>query len=127
MCASDDDALHFGAEQRISEPLSALAVPTGRHREKRARPGFSQRVNDMESGPKLVSKVKICKDKVNLPKGFISPQRNEATKNANATDVTTAPEDVNDEAEVAMLLQDENEDAGSIVPEANDEADVVMF
>ena len=76
-----------------------------------------------------MSKVKICKDKVNLPKGFISPQRNEATKNANATDVTTAPEDVNDEAEVAMLLQDENGDASvSIVPGGvNDEADVVML
>ena len=33
----------FGAEQRISEPLSALAVLTGRHREeKHPRPNFSQ-------------------------------------------------------------------------------------
>ena len=45
----------FGAEQCISEPLSALAVLTGRHREKKhPRPNFSQqstsqrnqRVND---------------------------------------------------------------------------------
>ena len=55
MCASDDDASIFGAGQRISEPLTALAVlrepdnaPYGK---KHARPGFSQRVNDMESGP----------------------------------------------------------------------------
>ena len=49
----------FGAEQRISEPLSALAVLTGRHRgKKHPRPNFSQkstsqriqRVNDMENG-----------------------------------------------------------------------------
>ena len=34
----------FGAEQRIGEPLSALAVLTGRHREKKhARPNFSQK------------------------------------------------------------------------------------
>jgi len=73
--------------------------------------------------------VKICKIKVNLPKGYISPQRNEATKNANATDATTVPEDVNDEADIAMLLQDENEDADvSVVPGGvNDEADVVML
>ena len=33
----------FGAEQHISEPLSSLAVLTGRHREyKHARPCFSQ-------------------------------------------------------------------------------------
>ena len=46
----------FGAEQRISEPLSALAVLTGRHRgKKHPRPNFSQkstsqriqRVNDI--------------------------------------------------------------------------------
>ena len=46
----------FGAEQRIGEPLSALAVLTGRHREKKhPRPCFSQksmsqrnqRVNDI--------------------------------------------------------------------------------
>ena len=46
----------FGAEQRISEPLSALAVLTGRHREnEHPRPNFSQkstsqrnqRVNDI--------------------------------------------------------------------------------
>ena len=55
--------------------------------------------------------VKICKIKVNLPKGYTSHQRNEATKNANAMDATTVPEDVNDEADIAMLLQDENEDA----------------
>ena len=39
----------FGAEQRISEPLSALAVLTGRHRgKKHPRPNFSQkqRVNE---------------------------------------------------------------------------------
>ena len=49
----------FGAEQRISEPLSALAVQTGRHTEKiHPRPCFSQkstsqrnqRVNDIASG-----------------------------------------------------------------------------
>ena len=49
----------FGAEQRISEPLSALAVLTGRHREiKHPRPCFSQkstsqrnqRVNDRARG-----------------------------------------------------------------------------
>ena len=53
----------FGAEQRISEPLSALAVLTGRHREKKhPRPCFSQkstsqrnqRVNDMENGLLLI-------------------------------------------------------------------------
>ena len=33
----------FGAKQRISEPLSALAVHTGRYREiKHPRPNFSQ-------------------------------------------------------------------------------------
>jgi len=46
----------FGAKQRISEPLSALAVHTGRYREiKHPRPNFSQnstsqrnqRVNDI--------------------------------------------------------------------------------
>ena len=39
----------FGAEQRISEPLSALAVLTGRHREKNTRDPVlvkSQRVNE---------------------------------------------------------------------------------
>ena len=39
----------FGAEQRISEPLSALAVLSGRHREeKHPRPNFrqKQRVNE---------------------------------------------------------------------------------
>ena len=30
----------FGAEQRISEPLSALAVLTGRHREKNTATQF---------------------------------------------------------------------------------------
>ena len=39
----------FGAEQRIGEPLSALAVLTGRHREKKhARPNFSQKSTNME-------------------------------------------------------------------------------
>ena len=34
----------FGAEQRISEPLSALAVLTGRHTEKNhPRPNFSHK------------------------------------------------------------------------------------
>ena len=40
----------FGAEQRISEPLSALAVLTGRHRgEKHPRPDLvkSQRDNEI--------------------------------------------------------------------------------
>ena len=40
----------FGAEQRISEPLSALAVLTGRHREKNTRDPIlvkSQRVNEI--------------------------------------------------------------------------------
>ena len=40
----------FGAEQRISEPLSALAVLTGRHREKNTRDPVlvkSQRVNEI--------------------------------------------------------------------------------
>ena len=38
----------FGAKQRISEPLSALAVHTGRYREiKHPRPNFSQRVNEI--------------------------------------------------------------------------------
>ena len=40
----------FGAEQRVSEPLSALAVLTGRHREKNTRDpvlGNSQRVNEI--------------------------------------------------------------------------------
>ena len=46
-----------------------------------------------------------------MPKRYTSHQRNEATKNANAMDATTVPEDVNDEADIAMLLQDENEDA----------------
>ena len=73
--------------------------------------------------------MKVCKIKVNLPKGYTSHQRNEATKNANAMDATTVPEDVNDEADIAMLLQDENEDADvSVVPGGvNDEADVVML
>ena len=41
---------NFGAEQRISEPLSALAVLTGRHREKNTRDPVlvnSQRVNEI--------------------------------------------------------------------------------
>jgi len=40
----------FGAEQRISEPLSALAVLTGRHRKKNTRDPIlvkSQRVNEI--------------------------------------------------------------------------------
>ena len=40
----------FGAEQRISEPLSALAVLTGRHGEKNTRDPIlvnSQRVNEI--------------------------------------------------------------------------------
>ena len=40
----------YGAEQRISEPLSALAVLTGRHREKNTRDPVlvnSQRVNEI--------------------------------------------------------------------------------
>ena len=40
----------FGAEQRISEPLSALAVLTGRHTEKNTRDPIlvkSQRVNEI--------------------------------------------------------------------------------
>ena len=48
----------FGAEQRISEPLSALAVLTGRHRGKKTPATLSpkstsqrnQRVNDRASG-----------------------------------------------------------------------------
>ena len=39
----------FGAEQRISEPLSAVAILTGRHREKNTRDPIlvkSQRVNE---------------------------------------------------------------------------------
>ena len=43
----------FGAEQRISEPLSVLAVLAGRHRENNTRDAIlvkestSQRVNDI--------------------------------------------------------------------------------
>ena len=57
----------FGAEQRIGEPLSALAVLTGRHRGKNTRDPIlvnsqrvnSQRVNDMAYG--LLKRNNTCK------------------------------------------------------------------
>jgi len=53
----------FGAEQRISEPLSALAVLTGRHREKNTRDPVlvnSQRVNEINESTIYRGRMVYC-------------------------------------------------------------------